>query len=99
MEQPIYYWDPVIAPSGMVLYTGELFAAWKGSILAGSLTPGGLVRLMMKDGKVAQEERYLGDLGERIRDVRQAADGSLYLLTDARDGRILRITPANNVSK
>jgi glucose/arabinose dehydrogenase len=52
----------------------------------------------MKDGKVAHEERYLGDLGERIRDVRQASDGSVYLLTDARDGRILRIRPANNAS-
>jgi aldose sugar dehydrogenase len=96
MEQPVYYWDPVIAPSGMVFYTGDLFAAWKGNILVGSLTPGGLVRLVMKGGKVAQEERYLGDLGARIRDVRQARDGSLYLLTDAREGRILRITPANN---
>lgn len=93
MEQPVYYWDPVIAPSGMVFYTGDLFPAWKDNILVGSLTPGGLVRLVMKDGKVAQEERYLGDLGERIRDVRQASDGSLYLLTDARDGRILRLTP------
>jgi aldose sugar dehydrogenase len=88
----------VIAPSGMVFYTGDLFAAWKGNILVGSLTPGGLVRLIMKDGKVAQEERYLGDLGERIRDVRQAPDGALHLLTDAQDGRILRVTPANNAS-
>jgi glucose/arabinose dehydrogenase len=94
MEQPVYYWDPVIAPSGMVIYTGDLFPGWKTNFLIGSLTPGGLVRLVMKDGKVAQEERYLGDLRERIRDVRQAGDGSLYLLTDARDGQILRITPA-----
>jgi len=94
MEQPVYYWDPVIAPSGMVIYTGDLFAAWKNSFLIGSLTPGCLVRLAMKDGKVAQEERYLGDLRERIRDVRQAPDGSLYLLTDARNGQILLITPA-----
>jgi glucose/arabinose dehydrogenase len=93
MEQPVYYWDPVIAPSGMIFYTGEMFADWKSNILVGSLTPGLLVRLIMKEGKVAQEERYLGDLGERIRDVRQASDGSLYLLTDARDGRILRLTP------
>jgi aldose sugar dehydrogenase len=93
MEQPVYYWDPVIAPSGMVFYTGDLLAGWKSNILVGSLTPGLLVRLIMKDGKVAQEERYLGDLGERIRDVRQASDGSLYLLTDARNGQILRITP------
>jgi len=96
MEQPVYYWDPVIAPSGMVFYTGDLFAGWKYNILIGSLTPGGLVRLVMKDGKVAQEERYLGDLRERIRDVRQAPDGSLYLLTDARNGQILRIAPAAN---
>jgi glucose/arabinose dehydrogenase len=94
MEQPVYYWDPVIAPSGMTVYTGELFAGWKNNFLIGSLTPGGLVRLVMKDGKVAQEERYLGELRLRIRDVRQAPDGSLYLLTDARDGQLLRVTPA-----
>jgi glucose/arabinose dehydrogenase len=94
MEQPVYYWDPVIAPSGMVFYTGDLFVGWKNNILIGSLTPGLLVRLVMKDGKVAQEERYLGDLRERIRDVRQASDGSLYLLTDAGNGQILRVTPA-----
>ena len=94
MEQPVYYWDPVIAPSGMVIYTGDLFSGWKNNMLIGSLTPGGLVRLVMKDGKVAQEERYLGDLRERIHDVRQAPDGSLYLLTDARSGQILRATPA-----
>jgi glucose/arabinose dehydrogenase len=96
MEQPVYYWDPVIAPSGMVFYTGDLFAGWKNNVLIGSLTPGLLVRLVMKDGKVAQEERYLGDLRERIRDVGQAPDGSLYLLTDARNGQILRLTPAAN---
>jgi aldose sugar dehydrogenase len=96
MEQPVYYWDPVIAPSGMVIYTGDLFVGWKNNFLVGSLTPGGLVRLVMKDGKVAQEERYLDDLRERIRDVRQASDGSLYLLTDARNGQILRIIPAAN---
>ena len=96
MEQPVYYWDPVIAPSGMTVYTGELFAGWKNNLLIGSLTPGGLVRLVMRDGKVAQEERYLGDLRERIRDVRQAPDGSIYILTDSRDGQILRITPAAN---
>ena len=93
MEQPVYYWDPVIAPSGMIFYMGELFSGWRDSILIGSLTPGLLVRLVMKNGQVAQEERYLGDLRERIRDVRQAPDGSVFLLTDARNGQILRITP------
>jgi len=93
MEQPVYYWDPVIAPSGMAIYTGELFTGWKNNCLIGSLTPGGLVRLVMKDGKVAREERYLGELGERIRDVREAPDGSLFLITDSSNGRILRVTP------
>lgn len=94
MEQPVYYWDPVIAPSGMIFYTADLFAEWKNNILIGSLTPGLLDRLIMKNGKVGTEQRYLGDLGERIRNVRQAPDGSIYLLTDARNGQVLRITPA-----
>jgi aldose sugar dehydrogenase len=93
MEQPVYYWDPVIAPSGMTFYTGEAFPGWQGSLLIGSLRPGLLVRLTLADGQVTGEERYLGDLGERIRDVRQGPDGRLYLLTDSRDGRILRVLP------
>jgi aldose sugar dehydrogenase len=96
MEQPVYYWDPVIAPSGMVFYTGEAFPDWKGSILIGSLTPGLLVRLTLKDGQVAREERYLGDLGERIRDVQQGPDGLIYLVTDSRDGRVLRVRPSKS---
>ncbi|HSD52450.1 MAG TPA: PQQ-dependent sugar dehydrogenase [Candidatus Methylomirabilis sp.] len=94
MEQPVYYWDPVIAPSGMTFYTGQAYPDWKGSILIGSLRPGLLVSLTLEGGRVAREERYLGDLGERIRDVRQGPDGLLYLLTDSRDGRILRVMPA-----
>jgi glucose/arabinose dehydrogenase len=94
MEQPVYYWDPVIAPSGMVFYTGDSFPDWKGSILIGSLVPGLLVRLTLKDGRVVREERYLGDLKERIRDVRQGRDGLVYLVTDNQDGRILRIRPS-----
>jgi glucose/arabinose dehydrogenase len=93
MEQPVYYWDPVIAPSGMVFYTGDVFPNWKGDILIGSLRPGALVRLTMKDGTVARETRYLGDLDERIRDVRQGPDGMIYLVTDNRNGRVLRIVP------
>jgi aldose sugar dehydrogenase len=95
MEQPIYYWDPVIAPSGMTFYTGEALPGWQGSLLIGSLQPGLLVRLTLDDGRVTGEARYLGDLGERIRDVRQAPDGRLYLLTDSRDGRLLRVLPAS----
>ena len=71
MEQPIYYWDPVIAPSDMTFYTGDAFPEWKGSILIGSMQPGLLVRLTLQGGGVTSEERYLGDLNERIRDVQQ----------------------------
>ncbi|HVH39209.1 MAG TPA: PQQ-dependent sugar dehydrogenase [Gemmatimonadaceae bacterium] len=95
MEQPVYYWDPVIAPSGMLFYTGDAIPGWKGSILVGSLTPGGLVRLELRDGKVALEERYLGDLGERFRDVQQGPDGFVYVVTDAESGRVLRVRPNN----
>ena len=91
MEQPVYYWDPVIAPSGMVFYTGSAFPEWKGSLFIGSLRPGLLTRLTLEDG-VTHEERYLADLGERIREVKQGPDGLLYLLTDADNGRILRIS-------
>ncbi|HZA54465.1 MAG TPA: PQQ-dependent sugar dehydrogenase [Candidatus Udaeobacter sp.] len=94
MEQPVYYWDPVIAPSGMVFYTADTFPDWKGSLLIGSLSPGLLVRLTLKDGRVVREERYLGDLKERIRDVQQGPDGLIYLVTDHRDGRILRVRPS-----
>ena len=94
MEQPVYYWDPVIAPSGMTFYTGNLFPGWRGSILVGSLQPGALVRLEMRDGKVVSEERYLGELNERIRDVQEAPDGSVYVVTDSPNGRLLRLVPA-----
>ena len=95
MEQPVYYWDPVIAPSDMTFYTGDAFPEWKGSILIGSMQPGLLVRLTLQGDRVTSEERYLGDLNERIRDVQQGPDGLLYLLTDDRNGRILRIVPSN----
>ena len=94
MEQPVYYWDPVIAPSGMTFYTGDAYPGWKGSAFVGSLRPGLLVRLALENGRVTREERYLGDLGARIRDVQQGPDGLLYLLTDADDGRLLRLDPA-----
>ncbi len=94
MEQPVYYWDPVIAPSGMVFYTGDRYPEWKGSAFVGSMDPGALVRLTIENGRVTREERYLGDLGARIRDVQQGPDGLLYLLTDAPDGKLLRVVPA-----
>lgn len=90
MEQPVYYWDPVIAPAGAVFYTGQAFAQWQGDLFVGSMTPGCLVRLDMENGRVRGETRYLD---ERIRDVQQGSDGLLYVLTDARRGRILRLAP------
>ena len=94
MEQPIYYWDPSIAPSGMVFYTGDAFLKWRGNLFVGSLKFRLLVRLTLKGDMVVKEEHLLKDFGERIRDVRQGPDGLLYLLTDSNDGRILRVAPA-----
>ncbi|HEY7690166.1 MAG TPA: PQQ-dependent sugar dehydrogenase [Dongiaceae bacterium] len=96
MEQPLYYWDPSIAPSGMAFYTGDAFPAWRGNLFVGALGFELLVRLELDGKKVVHEERLLEALGERIRDVRQGPDGLLYLLTDESDGRILRISPAGS---
>jgi aldose sugar dehydrogenase len=93
MEQPVYYWDPVIAPSGMTFYTGNRYAGWTGGVLIGSLSPGGLVRLMLSNGRVVGEERHLAELRERIRAVVQGPDGFVYLLTDNAAGRLLRVVP------
>jgi glucose/arabinose dehydrogenase len=93
MEQPVYYWDPVIAPSGAVWYTGDKYPDWKGSLFIGSMQPGALVRLTLENGRVTSEERYLGELGNRIRDVQQGPDGFLYVVTDEDDGRVLRVVP------
>ena len=94
MEQPLKYWVPSFAPSGMAFYTADLFPAWKGNIFIGGLRSQILMRLEVDGSKVGREERLLADLGQRIRDVRQGPDGALYLLTDQQDGRILRVTPA-----
>jgi glucose/arabinose dehydrogenase len=93
MEQPVYYWDPVIAPSGATFYSGDAFPDWKGDLLVGSLRTSALVRLRLENGRVALEERYLAELGERIRDVRQGPDGAIYLLTDSSRGRVIRVGP------
>jgi glucose/arabinose dehydrogenase len=93
MEQPIFYWDPSIAPSGMAFYTGNAFPGWRGNLFVGSLVLRHLNRLELDGEKVVKEERLLIGLGERIRDVRQAPDGTLWLLTDSRQGRVLRISP------
>jgi glucose/arabinose dehydrogenase len=96
MEQPVYYWDPNIAPSGMIFYTGKLFPAWQNSLFVGGLGSTNLVRLSVQGDRVVGEERLLQDLQpqrERIRDVRQGPDGAIYLLTDNPKGRILKLVP------
>ncbi len=93
MQQPIYYWDPSIAPSGMAFYTGDKFPKWKGNLLVGALKFRMLVRLELKGEKIISEERILKGLKTRIRDVRQGPDGYIYLLTNARNSKILRISP------
>jgi glucose/arabinose dehydrogenase len=92
-EQPVYYWDPVIAPSGAQFYTGDAFPAWRGSLFIGALREQRLVRLVIKDNRVIGEEHLLTDRGQRIRDVRQGYDGSLYIVTDQANGELWKITP------
>jgi glucose/arabinose dehydrogenase len=94
MEQPIIQWTPVIAPSGMAFYQGDLFPKWKSNVFIGGLATRILVRLELNGEKVVREERLLRDLNERIRDVRAGPDGALWLLTDNSAGRILRVSPA-----
>jgi len=94
MEQPLKYWVPSIAPSGMTFYTGNVFAPWRGSLFVGALAGQLLVRLELDGDKVVREERLLQQLRERIRDVREGPDGALWLATDSSSGRILRLTPA-----
>ncbi|MEO5808216.1 MAG: PQQ-dependent sugar dehydrogenase [Devosia sp.] len=94
LEQPLHYWDPSIAPSGLVVYEGALFPAWQGDVVLGALKFQMLVHLKMDGDTVVSEERlFEGQLG-RIRDVRIGPDGALYLATDEDNGRILRVAPA-----
>ncbi len=95
LQQPVYYWDPVIAPSGMIVYHGDLFPQWKGSIFVGGLGSTKLVRLQMDGDKVAGEEWLLQDRAKRIRDVQQGPDGAIYVLTeDGTNSNLLRLKPA-----
>lgn len=92
MEQPLYYWDPVIAPSGAAFYDAELFPAWKGSLFVGSLAGKHLVRLTLDGERVVGEERLLVDRG-RVRDVRVGPSGAVYVLTDEDNGELLELVP------
>ena len=95
LQQPVYYWDPVIAPSGAQWVTGDRFPAWKGNLFVGALRGTSLVRLVMDGQRVVGEERLLSDRGKRVRDVRQGPDGALYVVTDDRNGELWKITPGS----
>jgi aldose sugar dehydrogenase len=93
MEDPIYTWTPVIAPSGMIFYSGKAFPEWKGDLFVGGLSATALVRLELDGEKIAAEERLLTDLGLRIRDVAETPEGDILVITDHDNGRILKLSP------
>jgi aldose sugar dehydrogenase len=92
-EQPVYYWDPVIAPSGAEFYTGQAFPEWRGSLFTGGLKDRMLVRVRLENGKVVGEEHLLAERGQRVRDVRQGPEGALYVVTDEVSGELWKIAP------
>lgn len=93
MEQPLHYWVPSIAPSGMAFYTAERFPQWKNSLFVGALAGEHLARLTLDGERVVSEERLLSERKERIRDVRQGPDGYIYVITDEKNGKLLRVSP------
>lgn len=92
LADAIYYWNPVISPSGMIFYTGDAFPGWRGNLLIAGLSSQALVHLILDGQRVTEEQRIA--MNARIRDVSQGLDGFLYLLTDSPEGRILKIEPA-----
>jgi glucose/arabinose dehydrogenase len=91
MEQPVYYWDPVIAPSNLIFYKGDMFSGWNGNLLIGALSTSvkGLVRLVLDGNKVIAEERILNSIN-RIRDLEVDAAGAIWLVTDG--GQLIKVT-------
>lgn len=96
LEQPLHYWKPSIAPSGMAFVNSDRYGQdWRGSLLVGSLKFRYVARVVLDGDRVVREEKVLPDLGQRVRDVRQGPDGFIYLLTDDRDGQLLRLRPGS----
>ena len=99
LEQPLFHWTPSIAPSGMAFVTTDMYGpGWQGSLLVGSLKFRYLARLQIDGARVVKEDKLLTGLGQRVRDVREGPDGFIYLLTDARDGELLRLRPATGAA-
>jgi len=94
-EQPVYYWDPVIAPGGAVFYQGAMFPGWEGNLLVAGLKEKHVARLVIQDDRVVGEERLLTDLGERVRDVAIGPDGAVWAITDEDDGKLIRLAAAS----
>jgi glucose/arabinose dehydrogenase len=93
LEQPIYYWDPVISPGALAIYSGDLFKEWKGNFLIAGLSSKALIRLVLEADRVIGEERLLMGKDERIREVVQGPEGAVYVLTDDSSGELWRLTP------
>lgn len=93
MVQPVYYWDPVISPSGLTIYSGKLLPEWKGNFFIGGLSVKAIVRLVLQNDRVIGEEHLLRDVDERIREVVEGPEGALYVLTDENDGKLLVVAP------
>lgn len=91
-EQPLHYWVPSIAPSGLVVYQGDMFPEWQGDLLVGALVDMEVRRLVLEDGIVVDEVALFSELAERIRDIREAPSGALYILTDGEGGKVIRVT-------
>ena len=93
MEQPVYYWDPVLSPSGMTFYSSNVIPEWENNLFIGGLSSRHIARLVFRDNKVVGEERLLDDQNERIRDIEEGGDGALYAVTDS--GKLFRIAKSN----
>ncbi len=93
-EQPVYYWDPVIAPGGATFYQGAMFPGWEGNLLVAGLGGQHIARLVIENDRVVGEERLLADLGARVRDVAVGPDGAVWAITDEEDGKLVRLAAA-----